>query len=141
MRFEQLVLPLNSKLGPCTLWQGAVDRDGYGVVRIDDRTRRAHVVAWERHNGRMVPTGGVLRHACDVPSCINVAHLSTGTQADNLIDAARRGRLRTKLTPDSVRRIRRWHASGLVSVATLAREHGLLFAIDHRRVSCWHGRG
>jgi hypothetical protein len=43
MRFEQLVLPLNSTLGPCTLWQGAVVDQDEAV-----RSRRSSIGGSER---------------------------------------------------------------------------------------------
>lgn len=35
---------------------------------------------------------GRCRHACDTPACCNPDHLADGTQADNMRDAAERGR-------------------------------------------------
>lgn len=55
----------------------------------------------------------VVRHACDNPRCVNPAHLSLGTQADNVADKVARGRHlfgeeapHAKLTEESVRQIK-----------------------------------
>lgn len=76
----------------CWLWTGAGDGDRYGQIWSSGSKRKAHVVSWEIANGRRVPTGLLVLHSCDVPSCVNPAHLSVGTQGDNMQDAIRRGR-------------------------------------------------
>lgn len=52
-------------------------------------------------------------HGCDNPPCINVDHLSIGTQKDNIQDALSKGRMRglethhwSKLTNEQVYEIR-----------------------------------
>jgi DNA-binding XRE family transcriptional regulator len=40
---------------------------------------------WEQAHGS-IPEGMVLMHSCDNPRCINLEHLSLGTQADNVGD-------------------------------------------------------
>lgn len=81
----------------CWLWTASkMDRQGHGqfTCRRDGVQRHlyAHRVAWELTNGA-IPAGQVICHACDVPECCNPAHLFLGTQADNLNDARRKGRL------------------------------------------------
>lgn len=46
---------------------------------------------WTRQHGP-IPPGMVVMHSCDNPRCINLAHLTLGTQSDNQKDAARKGR-------------------------------------------------
>jgi hypothetical protein len=36
----------------CWRWQGAVDQDGYALVRVGKQFRRGHQVTWEIWNGR-----------------------------------------------------------------------------------------
>jgi DNA-binding XRE family transcriptional regulator len=70
----------------------------------------AHRFAWEQANGRPVPAGMVVMHACDNPRCVNPDHLSLGTQAANIHDAIRKGRFnafgRQKLNAAQVLEIR-----------------------------------
>ena len=67
--------------------------------------RGAHVVAFYLAHGRW-PTP-CCRHTCDFPPCVREEHLIEGTQADNLRDAAERGRMaNSRLTIEQVRAIR-----------------------------------
>ena len=96
----------------CVLWQGPVDRYGYGVLSgrgantsaNNHKRIRAHRWVWEQTMGSIVP-GLVVRHKCDNRVCINVDHLELGTQADNVRDAMERGHLGPirALTPSQVR--------------------------------------
>jgi hypothetical protein len=90
-----------------------------------------------------VPIAGyVVRHTCDNPSCVNVEHLTVGTQRDNVRDMFDRGRAadrgrpykvtdelvekvlsdpgssrqtakRVGLSPSTVSRIRRWSVTSV----------------------------
>lgn len=78
--------------GDCILWSGAKFRSGYGAITIGGATYLAHRLSWAINN-RSVPGEGMhVMHSCDVRHCINPAHLSLGTAADNLADAKSKGR-------------------------------------------------
>ena len=85
----------------CWLWQGAIDKAGYGRYNWNGTNTNAHRVSYIQHVGE-VPEGLVVRHACDVRHCVNPKHLVVGTQADNMQDKVDRGRsLRGEKHPSS----------------------------------------
>ena len=75
----------------CWLWT-ATKTKGYGMIEGPNRVpMQAHRVAWRLTFGEIPPGLSVLHH-CDVPLCVNPAHLWLGTQKENLQDAERKGR-------------------------------------------------
>lgn len=79
----------------CWLWDGSVDRRGYGQIRV--KRRGAGSLRYATHislalDGRPVPPGMCACHRCDVPGCVNPAHLFVGTQVDNVRDCMAKGR-------------------------------------------------
>lgn len=77
----------------CWVWTGALAR-GYGKIRVkvDGERKLVHVhrLAWELKHGP-VPKGKCVLHRCDHPPCVR--HLRLGTNKDNSIDMARKGRM------------------------------------------------
>lgn len=111
-----------SSVDGCWLWLGSCFTVGYGQFtrRSEDGTSQhigAHVMAWELTHGP-VPDGLEIMHSCDVRRCVRPDHLSVGTHAENVQDAARKGRLhvsrpnRQKLTADQIQEIRSLVTSG-----------------------------
>ncbi len=68
---------------------------GYGRAWCVDRKKQmpAHRLAWEQKHGT-IPDGLLVLHSCDNPPCINVEHLSLGTQVENMRQQRERGRHR-----------------------------------------------
>lgn len=101
----------------CWGWLASIDSRGYGSFGVNQDgkfvTQRAHRIAYELATG-LIEAGLVVRHLCDNRRCCNPAHLSLGTQSDNMLDAVERGRLdragerngRAKLRNDEVAKIR-----------------------------------
>lgn len=77
---------------PCQEWEGSQDGYGYGMLKWDGKTVRAHRLAFKLHYGYWPE---VARHKCDNPPCFNPEHLEDGTRADNNRDRDERGRHRT----------------------------------------------
>jgi len=69
----------------CWLWRGAKKPTGYGNVKIDSKYHIAHRVAFTLANGE-IPTGYIVCHICDTPSCCNPNHLMLGTIKSNAAD-------------------------------------------------------
>jgi hypothetical protein len=59
----------------------------------------AHRVAWILTNGGPIPEGMYVCHTCDVPACVNPAHLYLGTPVDNARDVVVRGRRKPRMRP------------------------------------------
>ena len=82
------------ELGPCWLWTGGLNEDGYGRLQAHGGPklgkRLAHRVAFFLQWGRW-PEPCAL-HKCDNPACVRWDHLFEGTVADNNADRDRKGR-------------------------------------------------
>jgi len=75
----------------CWNWTARKDSRGYGLLKILGQ-QKAHRVSWIIHFGE-IPEGLYVCHRCDNPSCVNPAHLFTGTAKDNYKDMVNKGRI------------------------------------------------
>lgn len=139
---EERFWPRVNKTESCWLWIGTRNHYGYGCLKLGGRSGRlltAHRIAFELTHGP-IPEGLRVLHTCDVPACVNPAHLYLGTAADNtrdMIDRGRHGWVRHpesvprgeqggghKLTTADVQAIRADHAAGM-SLGSLGRRHSV----------------
>lgn len=135
----------------CWIWTGAWNQAGYGRVgprRYPGLPRKesplAHRMFYEHHIGP-IPAGMLVMHKCDTPLCVNPAHLTIGTNADNAADKIAKGRARTcradplpqdmidlilsgvmsrrllwdrhKISPDRIKRVRRKYRKAIAHPA------------------------
>lgn len=110
----------------CILFTEAVNVGGYGRFWDGNRERPAHVAAYELFV-EPIPTGALVCHTCDVPSCVNPDHLYIGTHKTNAQDMHERHRFvgRRKLTDMQVRIIRRLLAGSALSQREIAVPFGV----------------
>lgn len=80
------------KTDTCWLWKGSKNEYGYGIILMPgEKPVRAHRFVYEQLVGP-IPEGKILLHSCDNPPCVNPAHLTPGTKAENLYDSMKKGR-------------------------------------------------
>jgi len=124
----------------CWIWTACTrGSHGYGGIKVDGKMEMAHRVSYEANYGP-IEDGLVVCHACDNPLCINPAHLSIGTQKENMDDMMQKGRRarllgedhgRAVLNEEQVLYIRERYAKGGISQQRLANE----LHVDRRTVN------
>lgn len=114
--------------GDCWEWTGTL-RGGYPSMSVAGRIKKASHFAFFIVNHHW--PNGILRHSCDNPLCVNIAHLKEGTQQDNINDKVLRNRQvkgsrhgNAKLTEAAVKAIRKLVEDG-ASCASVAPLYGV----------------
>ena len=127
----------NSETG-CLEWDESRHlREGYGSIRVMNQRHLVHRLSHVLWVGP-IPHGMLVRHSCDNRRCIEPAHLSIGTIADNIADMDARGRRairakagRAKLTEEQVRHIREKFKPRVYTLQMLADELGICLRQVH----------
>lgn len=107
------------EIGPCHVWIAGLGSHGYGEITDTrgevgpvNKKYRVHRAALMLA-GTDVPADAVVMHECDRPACVNIAHLTIGTQTDNMADRHAKGRtFRRTLTDEQRVRLRECRAAG-----------------------------
>lgn len=141
--FENILLSLIPNQNGCLIWPRKANSAGYGYYKIRSNRILAHRLAW-LSSGKNIPFNYCVMHKCDVPLCVNLAHLTVGTRSDNNRDRMNKNRSaigekagRAKLTDKTVKKIREEYAKNLYTLKELSEQFGVsdhqIFQVAHRR--------
>lgn len=75
----------------CWQWTGYVLPSGYAEISFRSKQCRVHRLMYEAANGP-IPDGMDVLHSCDNTLCFNPAHLSLGTDSENITQSVERKR-------------------------------------------------
>lgn len=118
----------------CWEWNNAKDEHGYGLFSLNGKNIGVHRITLSLSLARELKPGMSVLHSCDNPPCCNPEHLREGTRRDNVADMDAKGRRvpptsmtshRRVLKPEQVKSIRREHARGDTTIASLARKYNV----------------
>lgn len=80
-RFKSFYKIINN----CFVWQGFLDKDGYGIFTFKQKRRKAHRVAFYFEKGD-IPKDMVIDHLCRNRACVNSEHLRMVTKVQNVME-------------------------------------------------------
>jgi hypothetical protein len=87
-----------AKTETCWLWTGVSTPRRYGLLWQTKQPILVHRFSYELHYGP-IPDGLWVLHTCDTPACVRPEHLFLGTNSDNMLDAAAKGRMGAQRDP------------------------------------------
>ena len=80
------------KTETCWVWTKSTLVGGYGQVQIEGKKWTTHRLFYTYYKGE-IPSGKLVCHTCDNPTCVNPDHLYIGTHKDNNNDTYNRNRM------------------------------------------------
>lgn len=129
----------------CWIWMRSLQGRGYGALVRDKKAWLAHRFSYSMLKGP-IPDGALVCHRCDVPQCVNPAHLFTGSNMDNLLDSITKGRRpktvstrghckNASLTAEQVEQIKYAINTRVGSLRTVAENAGIPYHVI-KDISC-----
>ncbi len=85
IEYDEAPCPRSDLDGPCFIFRGRKNEDGYGMVHANKKSVSVHKYVWERDNGP-VPNGLEIDHQCRVRACCNTNHLRVVTHKVNVTE-------------------------------------------------------
>jgi len=136
-KYEKRLIENITMYEGCWLWGGVVKGFGYGRMSIGSRTDGTRKQISTHRLSYLIYRGEIgdkcVLHKCDMPSCVNPAHLFLGTHGDNNRDREAKGRgvylsgaanKNSKHVQSEIDEIREKHSSGDYTYRRLAKEYG-----------------
>jgi hypothetical protein len=90
--YNWLVAHMGVRQTDCLLWPYSVDVEGYPKGRRHGAVFLGNRLMCELAHGPPPSPKHLAVHSCDVPTCVNPAHLRWATQKENMNDKVVRGR-------------------------------------------------
>jgi|WetSurMetagenome_2_1015567.scaffolds.fasta_scaffold34565_3 hypothetical protein len=129
---------VNIKDSECWEWKGAIGSDGYGHFGVS----KGKIVLAHRYSfvlsGKVLKNKEVVMHICNNKKCVNPNHLESGSQSDNMKDAASKNRMKygenhhmTKLNKKQINQIRMLWKKGLITQKNISK----LFKTSQQTIS------
>ena len=116
--------------GDCLEWTGYLTEKGYGRTLYKGTLWRTHRIALDLEG--IDVTGIVVMHSCDNPACCNPAHLSIGTQKQNVDDMINKGRATRNVGS-------KHHRSKLVESQVIEIKHRLSIGEEYSTIASDYG--
>lgn len=115
----------------CWIWPYCSDKNGYGQIHSGITKSYVHRLSYKIYKGD-IPKEYCVLHQCDNPPCFNPFHLYLGTPADNMLDAAKKNRLKSKITTDMAISLKHEYKYNNITKRELAYKYGLSWSHVHK---------